>query len=90
MNISAGVLVLNEASGLAPTQATSFAPKDDFQEVVARFPALLAGDQMNSANPRRFTLIDRGALHRLGTGRAPLRARPREWRKVKASGYLRR
>jgi len=27
--------------------------------LLARFPALLAGDQMNSASPRRFLLIDR-------------------------------
>jgi len=27
--------------------------------LLARFPALLAGDQMNSASPSRFLLIDR-------------------------------
>jgi hypothetical protein len=59
MNIGAGVFVLNEASTLVPMQPACFASEDDFQDLLARFPALLAGDQMNSANPRRFLLIDR-------------------------------
>ena len=59
MNIGTGVFVLNEASALVAMQAPCFASEDDFQDLLARFPALLAGDQMNSANPRRFLLIDR-------------------------------
>ena len=57
--IGTGVFVLNEASALVAMQPTCFASEDDFQDLLARFPALLAGDQMNSANPRRFVLIDR-------------------------------
>ena len=59
MTIGTGVFVLNEASALVPMQPTCFASEDDFQDLLGRFPALLAGDQMNSGNPRRFILIDR-------------------------------
>ena len=59
MSVGTGVFVLTEASALVPMQAASFASEDDFQDLVARFPALLAGDQMDSANPRRFMLVDR-------------------------------
>ena len=59
MNIGTGVFVLNGASALVPMQATCFASEDDFQDLLARFPALLAGDQMNGADPRRFVLVER-------------------------------
>ena len=59
MNAGTGVFVLTEASALVPMQAASFASEDDFQKLLASFPALLAGDQMDSANPRRFMLVDR-------------------------------
>ena len=50
---------MTEASALVPMQAASFASEDDFQDLLARFPALLAGDQIDSVNPRRFMLVDR-------------------------------
>jgi len=59
MDAGTGVFVLTEASALVPMQVASFASEDDFQELLARFPALLAGDQMDSANPRRFMLVER-------------------------------
>jgi hypothetical protein len=59
MNAGTGVFVLTEANALVPMQAASFASEDDFQKLLASFPALLAGDQMDSANPRRFMLVDR-------------------------------
>ena len=59
MNAQTGVFVLTEASSLVPMQAASFASEDDFQDLLARFPALLAGDQIDSVNPRRFMLVDR-------------------------------
>jgi hypothetical protein len=54
-----GVFVLTEAKALVAMQTAAFASEDDFQDLLARFPALLAGDQIDSANPRRFMLIDR-------------------------------
>jgi hypothetical protein len=59
MNADAGVFVLTEANKLVPLQTTSFASENDFQALLAEFPALLAGDQIDTANPRRFLLIDR-------------------------------
>ena len=59
MEAGTGVFVLTEASALVPMQVASFASENDFQELLARFPALLAGDQMDSANPRRFMLVHR-------------------------------
>jgi hypothetical protein len=40
-------------------QAASFASENDFQALLAEFPALSAGDQIDCADPRRFLLIDR-------------------------------
>jgi hypothetical protein len=59
MNTGTGVFVLTEAKALVAMQTAAFASEDDFQDLLARFPALLAGDQIDSANPRRFMLIDR-------------------------------
>lgn len=54
-----GVFVLRDENTLVPMQAASFASEDDFQRLLADFPALLAGDQMDRDNPRRFLLISR-------------------------------
>src|SRR5579883_2093565 len=59
MNIETGVFVLTDANAFVPMQAASFASEDDFQTLLAEHPALLAGDQIDAANPRRFILIDR-------------------------------
>jgi hypothetical protein len=59
MTIGAGVFALTEANKLVPLQTASFASENDFQTLLAAFPALLAGDQIDPVNPRRFLLIDR-------------------------------
>jgi len=59
MTAGTGVFVLTEAKALVAMQTAAFASEDDFQDLLARFPALLAGDQIDSVNPRRFILIDR-------------------------------
>jgi hypothetical protein len=59
MNTGAGVFVLTESNKLVALQAASFATENDFQVLLAKFPTLLAGDQIDTANPRRFLLIDR-------------------------------
>jgi hypothetical protein len=56
---AAGVFVLTGEDALVPMQAASFASEDDFQKLLANFPALLAGEQIDSANPRRFMLVGR-------------------------------
>jgi len=40
-------------------QPSPFAKETEFQELVADFPVLLAGDQIDPVNPRRFVLINR-------------------------------
>lgn len=54
-----GVFVLTETNALVSMSVARFASEDDFQELLGRFPALLAGDQIDSVAPRRFLLIDR-------------------------------
>jgi hypothetical protein len=54
-----GVFVLRDENTLVPMQVASFASEDDFQRLLADFPALLAGDQMDRNNPKRFLLISR-------------------------------
>jgi hypothetical protein len=55
----AGVFVLTAESTLVPMQSAHFASEDDFQHLLARFPALLAGDQIDAEAPRRFLLVAR-------------------------------
>lgn len=47
-------------------EPASFAKEDDFQRLISRFPQLLAGDQVNPQNPRRWLLIRRE--HPVSTG----------------------
>ena len=55
----AGVFVLRDPATLVPMQAASFASEDDFQRLLAAFPALLGGDQIDTDTPRRFVLVSR-------------------------------
>ena len=50
---------LNESGRLEPMQEEPFAAEAKLQEMVADYPGLLSGEQMNPANPRRFILIGR-------------------------------
>ncbi|MGU3539863.1 hypothetical protein [Methylobacterium sp. A54F] len=54
-----GVFLLRDEATLVPMQAASFATEDHFQRLLAAFPALLAGDQIDAAEPRRFLLVAR-------------------------------
>ena len=59
MPTTAGVFVLRDPDTLVAMQPASFATEDDFQTLIARFPTLLAGDQIDTAAPRRFLLVSR-------------------------------
>ncbi|MBE7203533.1 MAG: hypothetical protein INR70_37855 [Parafilimonas terrae] len=59
MTPAAGVFVLRDTGSLVAMQPASFATEDDFQQLIARFPTLLAGDQIDPASPRRFQLVSR-------------------------------
>ncbi|GJE19442.1 hypothetical protein [Methylobacterium marchantiae] len=59
MNIGTGVFVLRDEHTLVAMQAASFATENDFQRLLASFPELLAGDQIDTEVPRRFMLVAR-------------------------------
>ena len=50
---------LNELGQLEPMQEKPFDAEADLQKLVAEYPGLLSGEQMNPDNPRRFILIGR-------------------------------
>ncbi len=54
-----GVFVIQENGDLVEMAETRFEKEDDFQQLLAKHPNLLAGDQMNSDSPRRWLLIGR-------------------------------
>lgn len=54
-----GVFVLKDAKTLVEMQPASFASEDDFQRLLAAFPSLLAGQQIDNAAPRKWLLVAR-------------------------------
>ncbi len=50
---------MNEDGQLLPMQEELFASEDRLQELVAIYPSLLGGDQINPLNHRRFVLVGR-------------------------------
>ena len=56
-----GVFVLNDTNTLVSLEAAHFASEDDFRVLLAKFPELLAGDQIDPSNPRRWVLVRREA-----------------------------
>jgi hypothetical protein len=57
--VTAGVFVLTDAATLIPMKQASFVTEDEFQNLLANFPELLVGDQIDSQSPRRFILVSR-------------------------------
>lgn len=56
---SSGVFLLRGEDSLVPMQRGHFASENDFQRLLARFPELLVGDQIDPQNPRRWILVKR-------------------------------
>ena len=54
-----GVFVLRDDQTLVEMQPARFASEADFQDLLARFPDLLPGVQINEAAPRRWILVSR-------------------------------
>ena len=70
--MSGGVFVLKDSKTLVEMKPTAFDAEDDFQRLLADFPLLLAGTQIDSANPRKWLLVRREmgiASERDGGGR---------------------
>src|SRR3984893_9742798 len=59
MTERSGVFVLQNDNSLISMEPTQFAKEDDFQQLLASFPALLVGDQIDPENPRRWVLVKR-------------------------------
>lgn len=57
--MSSGVFVLKDQQTLIPMQPASFASEEDFQRLLANFPALLAGEQIDAIVPRKWLLVAR-------------------------------
>ena len=57
--MSGGVFVLKDAKTLVEMRSATFDTEDDFQRLLADFPLLLAGGQINSAKPRKWLLVSR-------------------------------
>ncbi len=53
------IFLVTGTNTLEPLDASPYENEAVFQEFVERYPDLLAGDQMNSASPRRWLLIKR-------------------------------
>lgn len=66
-----GIYLLRDGeAGLVPMRSSGFLTEDDLQALIARHPDLLAGGQMNAAQPRRWLLLSRemGVPRREGGG----------------------
>ena len=57
--MSGGVFVLKDPATLVALKPASFASEDDFQRLLAQFPALLGAVQGDSDAPRRWLLVGR-------------------------------
>jgi len=53
------IFIRSGNGGLEPLQEAPFDTEDELQELVADYPELLAGEQIDPANPRRWILIKR-------------------------------
>jgi hypothetical protein len=56
---SSGVFVLTDKKTLVPMEPAEFASEDDLQSLLAEFPALLSGDQIDPTAPRKWLLVKR-------------------------------
>lgn len=54
-----GVFLLQPDDVLVSMEPAQFVSEDDFQRLLARFPELLVGDQIDPENPRRWILVKR-------------------------------
>jgi hypothetical protein len=57
--IVAGIYLIEKNGNLVELQERSYDSEARLQELLARYPSLLAGDQMETAEPRRWVLVAR-------------------------------
>ena len=59
--MSSGVFLIQTDGQLVEMTEECYGSEADSQELLARYPNLLAGDQINDEKPRRWLLISREA-----------------------------
>src|SRR5688500_7300488 len=59
MNTNRGMFLLRDDGALVEMQEKGYASEALLQDLLARYPNLLGGDQIDSAAPRRWLLISR-------------------------------
>ena len=59
--MAGGVFLIQTDGKLVEMSEENYGSEADFQELLAKYPNLLAGNQINDANPRRWLLISREA-----------------------------
>lgn len=59
--MSGGVFLIQMDGQLVEMSEESYGSEADFQELLAKYPNVLAGNQINDVNPRRWLLISREA-----------------------------
>src|SRR3954451_7376395 len=57
--MSGGIFLLRGEDDLVPMTEAPYDSEDVLQELLAKFPDLLAGDQLAGAEARRWVLVDR-------------------------------
>jgi hypothetical protein len=65
-----GVFLLKSDNTLEPMEPEEFVKENDFQTLLARFPELLVGDQIDPEHPRRWVLIRREQVVSTGETKA--------------------
>jgi len=59
--LAGGVFLIQTDGKLVEMSEENYGSEADFQELLAKYPNLLAGNQINDANPRKWLLISREA-----------------------------
>lgn len=57
--MASGVFVMKDDDTLVPMEAADFVKEDHFQSLLAKFPELLSGDQIDPSSPRKWILVRR-------------------------------
>src|SRR5262249_1203637 len=57
--MSGGIFLIQPGGGLVEMREQPYDTEDVLQELLAKYPNLLAGDQMDGAAPRRWLLVSR-------------------------------
>ena len=57
--MSKGIFLIDESGGLVRLNQADYDSESILQEMLAKYPELIPGDQINAGSPRRWLLIDR-------------------------------